>query len=98
MTGGETASAALEAFIDEGIRRAKLHNYRPTVFQRMRHDHGTLQAIEMLVRSGDIQSGFKRLQELDLREWTIEAAVVKFPTEFSRVARECAEWRLKQAQ
>jgi hypothetical protein len=28
----------------------------------MRRQHGTIEAIERLVQSGDIQSGFKRLQ------------------------------------
>src|SRR4029077_17376651 len=45
-----------------------------------------------------IQSGFKRLQQLNLLEWTIEAAVTKFPSQFGRHARECAEWRLAQVK
>ena len=65
----------------------------------MRRQHGTIEAIERLVQSGDIQSGFKRLQQLNLLEWTIEAAVTKFPSgEFGRHARECAEWRLAQVK
>jgi hypothetical protein len=31
-------------------------------------------------------------------DWTIESAVIKFPTEFSRNARQCAEWRLQQVK
>jgi hypothetical protein len=91
------ASAALESFVDELIKRAKERGYHPTVFQGMRRQYGTLKAIEKLVQSGDIQSGFKRLKELGLLEWSIESAVVKFPSEFSRDARECAQWRLEQA-
>jgi hypothetical protein len=64
----------------------------------MRAQHGTVEAIERLVQSGDVQSGFKRLKQLGLLEWTIEAAVMKFPTEFTRNARQCAEWRLQQVQ
>lgn len=97
MMTDKIATPELEAFIDETIERAVERGYRPTVFQRMRRDHGTLVAIEKLVQSGDIQSGFKRLRELGLLEWSIEAAVLKFPSEFSRAARECAEWRLRQA-
>jgi hypothetical protein len=31
-------------------------------------------------------------------DWTIEAAVGKFPTEFSKSDRECAAFRLQQAR
>ena len=98
MTDKKEASPALEAFIDEGIRLARARGYHPTIFIGMRHQLGTLQAIDKLVQSGEIQSGFRRLNELGLLEWSIESAVNKFPTEFSRNARECAEWRLGQAK
>jgi hypothetical protein len=90
------ASPGLEAFIDKSIELSKARGYNPSVFMGMRRHHGTIEAIERLVQSGDIQSGFKRLQQLNLLEWTIEAAVTKFPGEFGRNARECAEWRLAQ--
>jgi hypothetical protein len=90
------ASPALEAFIDKTIELAKGRGYNPTIFIGMRNQYGTVDAIERLVQSGDIQSGFKRLKQLKLLEWTIESAVTKFPTEFSRNAKQCAEWRLQQ--
>jgi hypothetical protein len=96
MATKRAASPRLEAFIDEGIELSKGAGYSPTVLVGMRQQHGTIEAIERLVQSGDIQSGFKRLQQLNLSEWTIEAAVTKFPSEFGRHARECAEWRLAQ--
>ena len=74
------ASTALEAFIDESIRVSVANGYTPTIFQRMRRG-GTVEAIERLVKSGDIQSGFKRLKQLGLLQWTIEAAILQFPTE-----------------
>lgn len=87
----------LDAWVDESIRIAVSHGYRPTVFLAMRTRHGTKGAIERLVLSGDIQSGFKRLKELNLLEWTIEAAVRKFPDDFpNREVRAAAEWRLNQ--
>jgi hypothetical protein len=98
MPNEKAASAALEAFIDESIKRAKERGYHPTVFQGMRSQYGTIDAIERLVQSGDIQSGFKRLKELGLLEWSIESAVVRFPSEFSRNALQCARWRLEQAR
>jgi hypothetical protein len=93
-----TASPALEAFIDKSIDLAKERGYNPTIFIGMRHQYGTIDAIERLVQSGDIQSGFKRLNQLNLAKWTIESAVIEFPAEFSRNARECAEWRLQQVK
>lgn len=90
-------STGLEAFIDKSIRVSREHGYSPTIFMDMRGRHGTVGAIDRLVRSGDIQSGFKRLKELGLLEWTIESAVLKFPDEFSAQIREAAKWRLSQA-
>jgi hypothetical protein len=54
----------------------------------MRMRHGTIAAIEKLVQSGEIQSGFKRLKDLGLLEWSIEAAVIRFPDRFTPVARD----------
>lgn len=92
------ASPALEAFVDETILRGREKGYIPTIFIGMRQDLETIPAISRLVRSGDIQSGFKRLQALGLLEWTIEAAVEKFPEEFSKDDRECATFRLRLAR
>jgi hypothetical protein len=55
----------------------------------MRRQHGAIEAIERLLQSGDIQSGFKRLQQLALLDWTIEAAVIK-------LRASSAKWRLVQ--
>ena len=92
------ASPELEAFIDESIKLSKERGYNPTVFVGMRHQYGTVDAIERLVQSGDLQSGFRRLIQLSLLDWTIETAVTKFPTEFSHNAKQCAEWRLQQVR
>ena len=89
------ASKALEAFINEAIRQCARVRYYPTTFQGMRDRHGTLEAIERLVLSGELQSGFKRLKAENLLEWSVEAAVIKFSSEFAPSARECAEFRLR---
>ena len=90
------ASLALEAFIDETIYRSAEKSYYPTTFIGMRQRYGTIPAISKLVRSGDVQSGFRRLRQLNLLDWTIEAAVLKFPDEFSQQDRECAAFRLRE--
>ena len=90
-------SSELEAFIDKSIGVSREHGYNPTIFMDMRRRYGTVGAIDRLVRSGEIQSGFKRLKELGLLEWTIESAVLKFPDKFSNQIREAANWKLSQA-
>ena len=88
------ASGALETFIDETMKRSAEKGYHATTFIGMRTRHGTVSAISRLVASGDIQSGFTKLKKLGLLNYTIEAAVMKFPDEFSKSDRECAAFRL----
>ncbi|MGQ7793726.1 hypothetical protein ACUN0C_15065 [Faunimonas sp. B44] len=92
------ASPELEAFIDETIKRGRAKGYHPTVFIGMRQSLGTVPAISKLVQSADLQSGFKRLHKLNLLEWTIEAAVEKFPEEFTKDDLACASFRLREAR
>ena len=92
------ASAELEIFIDQTIKVAQANGYHPTIFIDMRARHGTLSAISRLVENGDVQSGFRRLEKLGLLDHTIEAAVTKFPREFSPATLECAEFRLRMAK
>tara|TARA_R110002096_G_scaffold43994_1_gene118353 strand:+ start:219 stop:533 length:315 start_codon:yes stop_codon:yes gene_type:complete len=92
------ASKELEAFIDETIKRGRDKGYTPTVFIGMRQTYGTIPAISKLVQNGDIQSGFKRLHKLGLLNWTIEAAIDKFRTEFTKDDLECAMFRLREAR
>ncbi len=88
----------LEAFIEESILRSAAAGYHPSIFIEMRARWGTAEAIRRLVVSGDIQSGFRRLLQLGMIEWTIEAAAIKFPSIFKRDIREAAQFRLSQAQ
>lgn len=90
------AGAGLEAFIDETIRVSAEHGYRPRRFMEMRDRYGTIESISRLVRNGDVQSGFSKLNKLGLIDYSIEAAILKFPDEFSRQDRECAEFRLRR--
>lgn len=92
------ASPGLESFIDETIRIARERGYNPSAFIVMRHRHGTIEAIARLVVSGETQSGFKRLKSLGLLDWSIEAAVLKFPAEFTADVRQSAEFRLRLAR
>lgn len=91
------AEGELDAFIDESIRRSVARGYHPTTFMEMRAKWGTREAIKRLVVSGDIQSGFRRLHDLGLPDWSIEAAALKFPMHFDKGIREAAQFRLEQA-
>ena len=86
----------LESFIDETIRQAASKHYTPTTFMQMRSRWGTAEAMRRLVVSGDIQSGFTRLVDLDLVDYSIEAAVLQFPSYFDKDVIASAKWRLKQ--
>ena len=88
----------LEAFIEEAHRRAMERGYRATGFMQMRARYGTICAITRLVKSGEIKSGLRRMIELDPADWTIDAAVAKFPTCFPEDVQVAAQWRLSQAK
>jgi hypothetical protein len=90
------ASQELETFIDEAIRRCAAAGYHPTVFQRMRRQHGTLEAMVKLLPSGEVQTGFKKLKSLGMLDCSIEAATLKFAGEFTPSEVECAKFRLTQ--
>ena len=91
-----SGSVALEEFIDELIKRADAKGYIPRIFMNMRQRNGTVEAIKELVVSPKIQKGFRQLQELGLLDLSVEAAVLKFPDEFTLEEREAAKWRLGQ--
>jgi hypothetical protein len=88
----------LDSFIYESIRLSRAKKYYPTTFEGMRDRLGTKEAIRRLVINGDIQNGFKRMKQEGLLDWSLEAAVLKFPKEFDKAAYEAAEWRLEQAR
>jgi hypothetical protein len=85
----------LEQFVDELIRRARPRGYVPTIFMRMRAEYGTVSAIKRLVETSEAQSGFRRLKELGMLDWSLESAVLKFPDQFTRKTIEYARARLQ---
>ena len=92
-----SGSIELENFINESIARSKQRDYNPFIFVQMRERHGTVEAMKKLVVSGEVQSGFRRLKELNMLELSIEAAILKFPDEFTSEEQDAARWRLEQA-
>lgn len=89
------ASVGLEYFCDECIRRSKERNFDHSIFEGMRTRHGTVAAIKTLVEMGGKLSGIKKLNELGLLDWSVEATVVKFPEEFTPRTLESAKEQLR---
>lgn len=89
------SSVGLEYFCDEFIRRGNALNFDHSLFEGMRVRHGTIAAIKTVVDMGGKLSGIKKLNELGLLDWSIEAAVVKFPEEFTPRTLEYAKDRLR---
>ena len=87
----------LEAFVDESLQLFATRGYHPHEFIRMREQYGTVDAVERLVRSGEIQSGFKRLQGLRMLDRSMEGTVQRFPERFTSEALECANFRITHA-
>ncbi|TCH99680.1 hypothetical protein EJV46_03115 [Roseococcus sp. SYP-B2431] len=81
----------------KGITRCQARGYNPHVFMDMRDRHGTVTAINRLLLEGEIQSGFRKLYSMNMLEWTIEAAALRFPDLFKAGSREAAQFRLDQA-
>jgi hypothetical protein len=99
MTNGDE----LEQFLDEGIARCRAKRYPPTKFEQMRVDYRrrglkSEELIKTLVISSDMQSGFKEMERLGILEWSLEAAVLKFPGRFDKETREAAAWRLEEVR
>jgi hypothetical protein len=90
------ASVGLEYFCDECIRRSKERNFDHSIFEGMRTRHGTVAAIKTLVEMGGKLSGIKKLSELGLLDWSVEATVVKFPEEFTPRTLESAKEQLRR--
>ena len=79
-------SMTLEEFVEEGIRLGIEKGFYPAVFQQMRQHYTLEVAIEKLVRTNETKKGFLKMESFGLKEWTLEAAVLKFPTRFSKEA------------
>lgn len=56
--------------------------------------HGAVGALSRLVKSPDLQQGFKALRDLGQMHLTFEAIVVRNPHLFQEDVVEAAQWRL----
>jgi hypothetical protein len=60
----------------------------------MRHRHGTVEVIRLCVESSAPKSGFRKAVELGIKEWSLEAAVVKRRAQFTEKTPAYAHARL----
>jgi len=76
---------------------AAKHKYNPTYFLRMAHEHGSVQAARLLLRSGEWQAGLTTLWELNKQDMSIEYAVLdpRYASLFTEEEKREARRRLK---
>lgn len=86
----------LDSFVDSALKQLSARVYVPTFFMQMRTRLGTKEAIERLVVSGEMQSGFQRIKRLNLLDLSIEATVLRFPEIFRKDIQDAAKFRLAQ--
>jgi hypothetical protein len=87
----------LDEFVDESVTISVRHGYNPTRFLEMRKSgtYTTVGLIAKLVESSDPRSGFVRMKQLGLDQWTLEAAVLKYPALFTDKTKTYAKARLE---
>jgi hypothetical protein len=89
--------SGFEAAVDESLKLSKAKGYvLPSDFMVMRAKEGgnSIPVVSRLVRSGEMQSGFKRLKALNLLDWSLEALVPNSPNLFQQADIDCAKFRL----
>ena len=85
----------LTEFIDEAVMIATEKGKRPAAFIAMRERHGLVEAIRLCVDRSS--PGFETAHRLDMLEWSLEEAVLKFPEDFPwpstrKNAKERLDW------
>ena len=86
----------LEEFMGESIDRSFKRGFHQTGFMRLRAERGTVSAIRRSVE-GHADNGFDRLCDLGLMDWSLEAAVAKYPERFNSSTVERARACLSRA-
>jgi hypothetical protein len=88
----------LERFADS-ISQSRSLGYNPSEFERMLQAYGAVGVAKRLIKSGEIQSGFKALINLGRADLTMEAIMLEeqFKSIFTLQELAAAKWRLQQA-
>ena len=65
--------------------------------RKMIEDYGEIEALSRLMKSADLQQGFKALRDADKLDNTFETIVVRFSDLFAADVVEAAKWRLENS-
>ena len=99
------AKSRLEAQFHHALRTACAEaaalGYYPSYFIQKMERVGAAAYARELVRSGELQSGLRRLKSLGRLDLSVEHLVARVPEYqplFTNEERQAAEWRLKQIE
>lgn len=86
------------ARLRDSIRQSHDLGYHPTRFEQMLDEQGALGLARKLIKSGEIQDGFKAVVKLGRKDLTMESIMLEpnFQSLFSAGELEAATWRLSQ--
>ena len=83
----------------DGIAVAAVAGYYPQRFVKMMERQDVVSLCKQFVKSGELQSGLRRLNDMGLIEHSLEHLVAhdeRFKGLFTKMEREAAVWRLSQ--
>jgi hypothetical protein len=86
------------ARLRDSIRQSHDLGYHPTRFEQMLDDQGALGLVRKLIKSGEIQDGFKAVVKLGRKDLTMESIMLEpqFKSLIAAGELEAATWRLSQ--
>jgi hypothetical protein len=84
----------LEEFIEDSLQRSRERGYIPHDFLDGVDQHGLITEITRRVEGSEFKSGLLKVLELGLVDWSLEAAVLKFPDRFTDLTVAYARARL----
>lgn len=96
----ESAERAFDRAMRSACDEAAEAGYYPTRFLEKLERIGAVPYAKELVRSGELEAGLKRLNEMKRLDLSIEHLVVdsRFRELFSEEERDAAQWRLDQVR
>lgn len=92
---------AFETRIRAAVQECHRIGYHPSDFEGMLANASAVRVAERLVTSGDLQSGLKRLAQLNRLDLSVESIMLEpeFHALFTNVEiRKAAQWRLDQVR
>lgn len=89
---------ALQEEVDKAIEvYEKYLGSRATATRQMIEKYGYIGALSKLMKSPNLQSGFKVLRDNDKLEYSFEQVILNHSEEFDKNTVEVAKWRLENA-